>query len=95
MFHICHNFTGGIPEEIFFLDNLEVLRLEYNNLMGPLYPTMFNGSSSLLIIDLSHNKLSGVYPKDIAKQKLIGNPLERMVLPLRALFTNFFVLVIH
>nr|XP_048330743.1 putative receptor-like protein kinase At3g47110 [Ziziphus jujuba var. spinosa] len=57
----CRNNSCVVPNEIGDLQNLEVLVLQVNHLNGPMPPKFFN-ISSMRIIGLTGNNLSGQFP---------------------------------
>ncbi|KAK8527363.1 hypothetical protein V6N12_054579 [Hibiscus sabdariffa] len=58
------NLRGMMPQQIGNLTNLEILSLGYNNLVGPIPPAIFN-ASTLSVIDLESNQLSGSLPSNM------------------------------
>uniref|UniRef100_A0A0E0KRS7 Protein kinase domain-containing protein n=1 Tax=Oryza punctata TaxID=4537 RepID=A0A0E0KRS7_ORYPU len=60
-------FTGGIPENLLQLEQLEVLDLSMNSLTGALPPAFGHNFRKLLSLDLSQNGFSGPFPNEIDK----------------------------
>ncbi|KAG0369858.1 hypothetical protein BGZ54_008596, partial [Gamsiella multidivaricata] len=52
--------SGTLPDSLGGLSSLQYLLLYYNNLSGPIPPSLTN--APLLILDLSHNRISGSLP---------------------------------
>lgn len=53
---------GYVPSELGHLTELQFLRLPHNNLTRTIPSTLFNNTNNLLVVDLSHNSLSGPLP---------------------------------
>ncbi|RHN41138.1 putative protein kinase RLK-Pelle-LRR-XII-1 family [Medicago truncatula] len=60
---VSYPFSGTIPEEIGYLDKLEVLYLSNNSLSGSIPSKIFN-LSSLTHLGVYHNSLSGTLPSN-------------------------------
>ncbi|KAL3833943.1 hypothetical protein ACJIZ3_008679 [Penstemon smallii] len=57
-----NRFEGSIPSTVGLVQSLEVLRLDRNNLNGSTVPVKLNNLTSLIELNLAHNKLSGALP---------------------------------
>ncbi|XP_042013360.1 receptor-like protein 36 isoform X2 [Salvia splendens] len=77
-----NNINGEIPPSICNLRSLQVLLLSYNSLRGPIPDCLGNLSTSLVILHLNANKLTGPIPSTFTKGctlqsiNLNGNKLE-------------------
>ncbi|KAF8685370.1 hypothetical protein HU200_043994 [Digitaria exilis] len=56
---LCNNFTGTIPESLYFCSNLNALRLSFNNLHGQLSPRIVN-LKSLTFLSLGYNNFTNI-----------------------------------
>jgi Leucine-rich repeat (LRR) protein/tRNA A-37 threonylcarbamoyl transferase component Bud32 len=60
-------FTGAIPESFLSLEQLQVLDLSMNSLIGAVPPRFGIRFQKLMDLDLSQNGLSGPFPEEIGK----------------------------
>jgi len=60
-----NNFSGVIPEDIFFMGTIGILSLAGNNLTSAI-PSNIGNMTSIVLLDLAGNSLSGEIPASIS-----------------------------
>ncbi|KAJ7296199.1 hypothetical protein O6H91_Y138000 [Diphasiastrum complanatum] len=59
LINLDHKFlTGGIPEELGLLDQLQIFVVKGNSLQGSVLASLLN-LSALVVVDFSHDRLEG------------------------------------
>ncbi|CAJ1790135.1 unnamed protein product [Sphenostylis stenocarpa] len=66
--NLSHNFfTGSLPDNLFHLQNLEVMDFSNNHLQGSINTVVCSTFTQLRIFKLSHNSFSGKVPGNLGK----------------------------
>ncbi|KAG7976432.1 hypothetical protein I3843_06G148600 [Carya illinoinensis] len=65
--NLSHNFlSGSLPDDLFRLQNLEIIDISSNDFVGPINGGMCALSSSIRVLNFSDNHFTGGIPKDLA-----------------------------
>ncbi|CAI0542560.1 unnamed protein product, partial [Linum tenue] len=67
-----NNFSGEIPPQISYKDDMKFLNLSNNQLKGSIPPS-FSRLLQIESLDLSHNNLSGTIPSELAALTFLGS----------------------